>query len=460
MLGVRPMATIAEVREAFQRQAWNAHPDNGGSSTRLQEVVHAFEELSGPRQPTALRAAVPGTALARASKRQHSATARAPPGQGGNEATHTSAAARSSHEVCKLRCGSGDVLVPGTRAETGAAGFNGGSAPHTPAVARICRTLERLRPERRRALLARSFSESQRRSLEQWLLRRRGSGGVPWRAVEPLAERQPAPAPKSRRHDKGAVGGHAGRSHSITTVVRHRGGRTYRYYFASTTVGGLYLLSRTDSSLRRAIVYHMVLLTIRQRTAPWPTTGEPCSGFEVEAAEAFDACFRKAVLTTLDEFGVTAVAMGLKFIVSFRALWIKTPLRTPAYSVPAELEVGLAVRRRLALARGAVPRHRSHVLRRDAAAVGSWMRLRDEYLQVMVEAGCPRDVVLTRLQTLDKERASRQQQQVERWHRLPPALAEVRPRRQVVTAACKEAILERHLQKLLARWPRTLRLPS
>eukprot|EP00913_Durusdinium_trenchii_P027801 g26069.t1 len=86
-------------------------------------------------------------------------------------------------------------------------------------------------------------------------------------------------------------------------------------------------MTRTVSSLEVALRFHSLLVVVKQRT--------------YVGSGSFESRFRNALSTTLSEFDVDPDSMGLKIIVSLRVLWMKTPLRTPAYFVASHLDKGL-----------------------------------------------------------------------------------------------------------------------
>ncbi len=49
ILGVEPNATKDEVKRAFKKKAWKAHPDHGGSNEDMMKVNAAFEAISRVR---------------------------------------------------------------------------------------------------------------------------------------------------------------------------------------------------------------------------------------------------------------------------------------------------------------------------------------------------------------------------------------------------------------------------
>jgi len=49
ILGIKSDATKDEVKQAFRKKAWDAHPDRGGSNEEMMKVNAAFEAISRVR---------------------------------------------------------------------------------------------------------------------------------------------------------------------------------------------------------------------------------------------------------------------------------------------------------------------------------------------------------------------------------------------------------------------------
>ena len=49
ILGVGPNATKDEVKQAYKKKAWSAHPDRGGSNEDMMKVNAAYEAISRVR---------------------------------------------------------------------------------------------------------------------------------------------------------------------------------------------------------------------------------------------------------------------------------------------------------------------------------------------------------------------------------------------------------------------------
>merc|ERR1711924_525201 len=99
---------------------------------------------------------------------------------------------------------------------------------------------------------------------------------------------------------------------------------------------------------------------------------------------SFEARFRNAVEAAWDDFGPEIRALGLKFRVRLRVLWVSTPLRSAPYKIfsKPELEAGLAACQRLQAARVRAIPHRWDIPYSTSVSVlaGAWSKLQREYL--------------------------------------------------------------------------------
>eukprot|EP00435_Cladocopium_sp_Y103_P047241 s1675_g13.t2 len=193
---------------------------------------------------------------------------------------------------------------------------------------RLCKLLSSLPADRRQFVLQHCFSQQQRLQLERWMLAR------------------PVTKQVHRESNSRASRSSKANRRRVQSVVRVKRQNKYRYYMASAAIEGLRLVTRTVGSLEVALTFHSILVVIKQRTS--------CLHGN------FEARFRAALSSTFSEFKADPESMGLKFIVSLRVLWMKTPLRTPAYLVASQLDNGLQALHRLRKARGSV---RNYVLR-------------------------------------------------------------------------------------------------
>eukprot|EP00434_Breviolum_minutum_P017681 symbB.v1.2.015606.t1/scaffold1172.1/size134038/3 len=237
-------------------------------------------------------------------------------------------------------------------------------------------------------------------------------------------------------------------SRRVQSVVQVTRRGKYKYYLASAAVEGLRMVTKTVGSLEVALSFHSILVVIKQRTT--------------FLSGSFEARFRAALSSTLSEFKVDPDSMGLKFIISLRVLWMKAPLRTPAYFVASQLEKGLQALDRLRKARGCA---RNYVLRSvDKIELDRrWQRIRGEYLDVMLEAGCKKEVVEDRLEILDQERSSKLQEQSKRWlsakgsgQHSDHGLSFGRKRKRALDDA--SLMTQRQIEVLVSRWSRKQRL--
>ncbi|CAJ1351359.1 unnamed protein product [Effrenium voratum] len=261
------------------------------------------------------------------------------------------------------------------------------SKPSEPSMLpRLCKLLCRLPPSKRRSVLQ-TFSQQQRLLLERWMLAKQPKSMT--------VEKEASPLKRSRTLQNVCL------RKRVQSVVRVTRNRKYRYYLASAAVGdGLRLITRTVCSLEAALNFHAVLVVIKKRT--------------LLGTGSLDSRFRDALRSTFFDFRMDPDDMGLKFIVGLRVLWMKSPLRTPAYLVASQLDAGLQALQRLHKARGYV---KNYVLRSvsQGELEKRWEQIRGEYLDIMIEAGCERQAVSNRLDVLDRERNSKLQEQASRW---------------------------------------------
>jgi len=432
VLGISRDASVEEVRAAFFRKALAAHPDNGGSDAAFRDVVLALETLSDAPQraqhdahyfvgigSTPGRPTWPleeGRAKSACSGRRENVAAT--PDFSAMPPSRTMASV--VHAAARIRAAQKNI--------TRSMHFEKNAL-----LLRLRQLLNDLPRDRRRAVFLDSFSEWQRLALERWMVAERASlvvppataaltssvqfPGVPEllrsvanaiKEAEPSVPALVRPILETVSSNRAAAAPPAKRNRccvqGVTRVLR-KGGR-YRYYYASTTLAGLRLITRTNRELSMVLQFHVALLTIKQRT---------CSGIG-----KFEARFCTAVGSTLTELGLDAKCIGLKFRVILRPLWAETHLRSRSYNVPSGLEAGLVAWRCLTNARGDVSRGRHNVMRVVAPAELdlAWSRLRHEYLGVMVQAGCSQEPVSARLDQLERKRQAGQERQAQRWNQV------------------------------------------
>lgn len=215
------------------------------------------------------------------------------------------------------------------------------------------------------------------------------------------------------------------------------------YYSANVGIrGGIRLLSKADRDLRVALGFRAVLASIQKRVA-----GCSCGSGELDGAakSSFEDNFRAAVLGTLAEQRLDPQAMGLRFYVRVRSLWVPQPLSTPAYAI-AELEAGLRAWRLLREARG---------LGTEGACGGShWETLRQAYLGVMEEAGRCTARVAARLDRLRQVQLARQERRARVLERTRNAAESRRQARQERAQARAAERAERAIEQCLHSWAR------
>lgn len=322
---------------------------------------------------------------------------------------------------------------------------------------RVHKLLTALPQERRREMLLHRFSEAQRLDLERWMLLQKASQAealTPPRLLKPKAAKRGLKSSSVQS-----------RSPGVLKVFRQ--GARYSYYLASVAVGsGIQLQTRTESSLEVALGHQAVLLVIKHRAS--------------EGTGPFDYRLKEAIGSVLRELHVAPEAMRLKFILSIYAGWLAMKLRTPAYSVPQQLQDGLQAWRRLNEAQEAVAGYRPYT--HDGSPPGvqlqRWAQVRDEYVATMVEAGCSSKAVLDRLELHERDHASRQEEQHRRWNQRRMAeeeasqrramkaevLSRKRGRQALLPKASKAApapeLAERSLERLLRTWAKSARPPK
>lgn len=174
-------------------------------------------------------------------------------------------------------------------------------------------------------------------------------------------------------------------------------------YSAQLAVGSLWLLTKA-TQLSAALEFLAVLRMVRQRFLETP-------------ADSFEDRFRTAVEGTFAQRDVhDAHAMGFRFKVVLRPLWVKAPLCTRAYRT-SEMEKGLEAYRRLCVHRHHVGANRVLRERAPPELAREWCNLRATFREVMVSAGgCPMKVE-ARLDAVQAERNTEMERQLEAWNR-------------------------------------------
>mmetsp|Transcript_5285 Transcript_5285/g.10757 ORF Transcript_5285/g.10757 Transcript_5285/m.10757 type:complete len:469 (-) Transcript_5285:7-1413(-) len=311
--------------------------------------------------------------------------------------------------------------------------------------AQLYKLLKSLPSERRRMLIAKKFSESQRLALERWILSEHAKREVGGR-------QSPGGTGRSQAASSGRL---ARRSRSASATARQpqsgiRGVHSFlkagqRWYRASAVAGPFALRTLYSRDLAAILRYQDVLFGICRRVSR-------CSAGRVEAA------FRAAFLEEPRLHGFDSPAdLGLRFMAIVPAkYWVGQPLKTPSFTVEG-LEVGLSAWRRLSDARKHVYHGKANaytILRRHSPdeLAEAWSQLREVYIDVWAEAGQSSRDVAKRLTVLeDKHRACRQRL-LARWQCMKVGVGQAAAVPSAVGLSEKRA--EQLADHLLSRWVR------
>mmetsp|Transcript_47098 Transcript_47098/g.86372 ORF Transcript_47098/g.86372 Transcript_47098/m.86372 type:complete len:408 (-) Transcript_47098:134-1357(-) len=271
-------------------------------------------------------------------------------------------------------------------------------------LAMLHKLLAQLPRDKRRQVLAKNLSELQRRALEQWMLRPREQKLVmrqPPREVMPKRKLLDARKLKNQAQPAQRV---LLNPSGIASVQVHG----YRYYYAYMNIDGLELESRRLRDADKVQHFHSALVLIKDRLKA--------------TAGPLEVTLRLAIDEGLTASAVSLADMGLKFKVVARFLWIGRPLRSRAFSVSSEMEVGLRFWRRLLVARNGgveVRRGRKNVLN-DVSPdklQQAWCEFKSEYANLLQAS--PRQTgqsVMQRVQALEDMRNRHFERQLENWN--------------------------------------------
>jgi len=198
---------------------------------------------------------------------------------------------------------------------------------------------------------------------------------------------------------------------SIATV---KVGPGYRYYYAYIDLEGLEIFTRRDKDLAKAQRFRSALVNFKHNIT---------SQSELESGGVLcEEQLRRAV-ENLPKLGVSVEEMDLKFKVKVRTLWIRKPLRSRAFAVATELELGLRTWRKLSILRSGgaeIRRGRKHVLKEKSPETlqQEWNDFKEEYTSVLQLGSNYRtaDSVSHRMQELEQVRNMHFEKQMERWN--------------------------------------------
>lgn len=333
-------------------------------------------------------------------------------------------------------------------------------------LARLHALLLRMPASERRTVLEGRLGESQRQALERWILAQRTvcppachrvNGRRHTKICQPkrtaaCASKVGVPGRAALDSSQAPDGKASAKTHGVSRNIQKGG----CFYTAQLSIGNLRLMSKADRNLGVVLAFRDVLVSIRQRLL---SASMPRSAAGIVDG-AFESRFRAAVHEALAEWSADATSMGLRFKVCIRPLWVSKPLSTPAYSVAKHMDKGLRALRRLSVARGQVVVGRSHVLRaRPLEDVRQeWQRLRDAYIETMVDAGRQRPGVVARLDLLQNEYLRKQDRQMRDLSRARLVTEQSRLRRERQSARAhgrathRKLQLEMEIEGILRRW--------
>lgn len=259
-------------------------------------------------------------------------------------------------------------------------------------LGQLVRELSLLSSEARRKVLQQCFSQAQRVTLEQWMLRHR-------RVVSPQKTAAPR---RKKRCQKFKV--HRSLRSSIpgSKIKGVISATAQRAFYAVACLGMLRFTSRKTRDLWTAVGYREDLTRLVHRVESWRT-----------------GSLEERLLCAVTEALPSMRALDLHLEVRFRLQrWVAQPLSTPSFVATnqASLRRGLHAWRRLYTAREALraaERAGPPSLREER----SWMVLRNTFLDVESEAGLCRELREKRLAEMERSRAGHRQKLLERWNR-------------------------------------------
>eukprot|EP00929_Paragymnodinium_shiwhaense_P121758 TRINITY_DN9411_c3_g1_i1.p1 TRINITY_DN9411_c3_g1~~TRINITY_DN9411_c3_g1_i1.p1 ORF type:complete len:564 (+),score=89.39 TRINITY_DN9411_c3_g1_i1:82-1773(+) len=269
----------------------------------------------------------------------------------------------------------------------------------------------------RRSTLRQRFSESQRRQLEAWLIRRqhRDNGDSIKKTTGMLLTSSAPEASTSESRDDEA----SGRSGIVGVQSRKKCGKLS--YCASIVAGPLTLCTKYHHDLATVQRYQLSLQAIQRRiSGPWESLRPDGADLHLdwlERTKRLEAVFKTAIV---EESTADPVDMDIRFTAVVSAkYWVGTALKSPQFK---DIDAGLAAWRRLHEARSQIFRGRTNrfsILSRHSPAdlEDTWQRLRAAYIDVWVEAGKSRCDVDARLQSLEEKHKACRERLLARWQR-------------------------------------------
>mmetsp|Transcript_52172 Transcript_52172/g.124330 ORF Transcript_52172/g.124330 Transcript_52172/m.124330 type:complete len:448 (+) Transcript_52172:188-1531(+) len=320
---------------------------------------------------------------------------------------------------------------------------------------RLYAKLKVLSREMRQEVLQQKFSQAQRLSLEHWLISKRtGKENLP-----PISNDTEVAPVSRKRGIESAKSGTSGCERPLSAMKtgglercltsRVRRGTQEVVYTVTVSIGCLRLQSKEMRSLEAAKKAHAAMVSIKtcMGSSEANEAATDMAGATCNMASDFEDRFRAAVQTSLHGHGLLAEEIGLRFCMCLPALWLPRPLRTPTFLASgAAMDEGLRVWRRLADARGQVYR-RGRILQCTSPEelARSWVRIREAYADIMVEAGHESKTVAMNLDALEQQRAKMEEEQLQRWNCNRMAQEEKAQRKAM---ACEEAKLRANLHMM------------
>lgn len=319
---------------------------------------------------------------------------------------------------------------------------------------RLHRLLAKMPPKCRLEVLRSRFSEPQRLDLEAWILRQRrtpeGREAPRFRGPAVRSEFRGAEASGEQRRCKrqrpppnlapAPLRSRSGQQ-SLPGLTCHVRGRD-RYYAAIESVEHVQIISKTTPSLSVALGFRDVLLTMKQRV------------LSTSKLRGFECGFREAVLGTLKDRGVSAEAIGLRFVICLRSPGISAKLRSVPYRM-VNFEAFLRAWERLTAAKaGSIGRRQQ-----CGNAESEWKRLREAYVETMSEAGVWSASVAARVDKLEASVLQQRQLQIQHWNQAAMLKEEKAQRRRQFVFAAGDATGGKRKARPSPRQLRTPKVP-
>lgn len=309
---------------------------------------------------------------------------------------------------------------------------------------KLFRLLKRLPLAHRRALIARSLSQNQRKALERWMLARR-SKLIARKHLRDLRSAKRAPdSPSAKRLKRTSYEEWAGleafekhvfqhvgihprsgfenlssksrrtschpkSSTGVAGIITHRprGGRVY--YRASIGCGPFRLFSKTAHCLPSALQRLKALSEVQEKfevTAGWKRGSAGCA----DAAMSFRRAFlQEPVDPAAAHTSPKGVVLGFCFTIHAK-FWIGKVLYSPRFACTAAgVASGIDAWEKLQEARNSVyhgPTNRFKSLARHHSTKeleAAWLRIRDAYLEMWEQAGRARSTSAQRLDEMRRK---------------------------------------------------------